>query len=201
MIEERIRLAKAARKAGRLNLAVSVTAPASTHDTAILAKNFFQSTNPNHVYVPCLSPPRSSVPSFAFNQFPTLSTHQGPPSNEDNFHAAVMKSRTCSLPSSSLTSPIKQVHNPEANLRGPLSPLPQPARMRCKLLRPPPIVVRPSTSEVAVQTTCLDEHRVGGASYKIDISPYLTHIHMQKTRCVSQQWQHKPLSPNALLYT
>ena len=194
IIEERLRQAKADRKAARLNLAVSVTAPASTHDTAILAKNFFESTNPNHVYVPCLSPPRGPPRAFFHKQFPNLSPHQGPPSNEETFHAAVMKSTTCSLPSSSLTSPVKQVH-------GPLSPLPQPGRVRCKLLRPPPMVVRPSTSEVAVQTTSLNEQPVGGASYEIDISLFLTLLHLQKPRCVSQQRQHKQLSANAVVCT
>jgi len=117
--------------------------------------------------------------SFFLNKHPTFSNHEGPPSNELTFRAAVMKSNTtvttCSLPSSLLSSPNKRyLYSPEVKLRGHVSPLPQPRSMRCKLLRPPPIVLRPSTSEVGVQTSCPEELPVAGASYENDISLHMT---------------------------
>ena len=117
--------------------------------------------------------------SVFLNKHPTFSNNEGPTSNEWTFRAAVMKSNTtiptCSLPSSLLSSPTKRyLYSPEVKSRGHVSPLPQPGRMRCKLLRPPPMVVRPSTSEVGVQTSCPEELLVAGASYENDISLHMT---------------------------
>ena len=129
--------------------------------------------------------------SFFLNKHPTFSNHERPTSNELTFCAAVMKLNTtvstcslpssllsvptCSLPSSLLSSPTKRyLYSPEVKSRGHVSPLPQTGRMRCKLLRPPPIVLRPSTSEVGVQTSCPEELPVAGASYENDISLHMT---------------------------
>jgi len=164
MIEERIRMRRAAKKMARFvkerSKAVPVTAPVSPNNGRVLAN-----TKVNHHCVQSHSPSRLSFS----NKYPTFSNHEGFPSNESTFRAAIMNTTTtmttCSLPVSSLSSPKKQyLYSPEVKSRGPVSPLPQPGRMRCKLLRPPPMVVRPSTSEVGVQTSCLEELPVASAS-------------------------------------